>query len=190
MKGAFIVITGPSASGKTKLVERLLKNIPDSSRLITTTTRAPRPGEEDGVDYYFISREEFERRLKEDEFFEHAEVYGNLYGSSNIVLKETLEKSPYVFALIDIQGAQSLKEKMPQAFVIFLNPGSIDDIARRLKSERVNVNQEEIAKRIETATREIELRSHFDAEILNREGYFNDTVKQATALILSLKKSQ
>ena len=138
MKGKFIVIVGPSASGKTELVKALVKKIPEAIKLVTVTTREKRPGEVESKDYYFTNKQEFEARIQSGEFFEHAEVYGNYYGSSKKVLEETLENYKYVFAIIDIQGAKTLKSAMPESLTIFIKPGSIQDIKNRLTAENRN----------------------------------------------------
>ncbi len=180
-KGKFIVIVGPSASGKTKLVTTLLEKIPNSARLITTTTRPPRPGETN--DYFFVSREEFEKGIAADEFFEYADVYGNLYGSSRKVLDDFRAKYDYVFAIIDVQGAQTLKNKIKDVLVVFIHPGSIEDIHRRLLTERKETSKEELQKRMDTVAHELTLASMFDATIQNQEGHFEDAVADAIAVI-------
>ncbi|OHA27070.1 MAG: guanylate kinase [Candidatus Taylorbacteria bacterium RIFCSPHIGHO2_02_FULL_46_13] len=183
MKGRFVVVTGPSASGKSSLVDALLACTPNASRLITITTRSPRPGERDGDHYHFVAREEFTARLSKDEFFEHAEVYGNLYGSSKNVLAQLLERFAYVFAVLDVQGAKTLKDKMPHTFIIFLHPGSIENITHRLMKERVGAPAEEIQKRIVTATKELALADSFDVVVENKEGDFVNTLTNVKALI-------
>lgn len=181
-KGKFIVIVGPSASGKTKLVTELLKKIPGSARLITTTTRERRPGEKD--DYFFISRPEFEKGIAGDTFFEYADVYGNYYGSSRTVLEEFLAKYKYVFAIIDVQGAKTLKTKIKDAVIIFVNPGSTEEINRRLTSERAETSKDELQKRMETVKAELALAPTFDYVVENREGHFEEAVADALKIIL------
>jgi guanylate kinase len=183
MKGKFIVVTGPSASGKSRLVDALLQKIPDSTRLVTVTTRALRINEKNEIDYYFVSREEFKKKLQGGEFFEYAEVYGNLYGSSKIILESFLNRFRFVFAIINIQGAKTLKEKIPESCVLFLRPGSVEDVARRLRDERMGVPVEEIEKRIITAAQEMSVSSSFDHMINNLEGRFDETVTSALDLL-------
>ncbi len=120
MKGTLVIIIGPSASGKTTLVQELLKRVPESARLVTVTTRSMRPQEKEGVDFFFISRKEFEQRIQEGDFFEHAEVYGNLYGSSKKILDSYLKQYRYVFAIIDVQGAETLRTQVKNTFSIFI----------------------------------------------------------------------
>jgi len=186
MKGKFIVIVGPSASGKTELVSVLVKKVPGSARLITMTTRPRRPNETHEKDYFFITKAEFEKRIEGGDFFEYAEVYGNLYGSSKKILDSFLQKFKYVFAIIDVQGAQTLKSKIKDAHTIFIRPGSIDDIRTRLIKVRKGIDEDELKKRIETAEHELSLASTFDAVVDNKEGRFDDAVESVMKIISSL----
>jgi guanylate kinase len=183
MSGRFVVITGPSASGKTTLVTTLLARVPDSARLVTMTTRRPRPGEKDGIDYFFITREEFEERLEEDEFFEYAEVYGNLYGSSSTVLNDSLLRYSFVFAIIDVQGAKTLSSKLPETITIFLKPDSIEELKLRLEEERNGTPQEEMERRLATATHELTLAKDFDHIVVNTEGQLEKTIRETLRIL-------
>ena len=186
MTGKFIIIVGPSTSGKTELVKALLKKMPEATRFVSVTTRAMRPEEKNGVDYTFTDRADFEKRIAAGEFFEYAEVYGNLYGSSKKVLAEELSTHPFVFAVIDFQGAQTIKKLMPEAFVIFLNPGSIEVVHDRMRRIRTDISEEQMAKRMETARHELSLADTFDAKMDNREGYFEEAVEDVQQIILGL----
>jgi len=183
MTGKFVVVTGPSASGKTSIVDALLKQVPNSTRLVTCTTRKKRPHEQEGDHYHFLSREEFEKRAQEGEFFEQAEVYGNLYGSSKKVLDEELAKDAYVFGVIDVQGAQTIKKRLPDTFVLFMKPANVEDVFRRLKEERKETHPEELAKRIEITKHELELASTFDAVVENVDGKFDETLAKVRAIL-------
>lgn len=189
VKGKFVVIIGPSACGKTTLVQELIKKIPDSARLITSTTRDRRPNEENGVHYFFITRDEFESEIKRGDFFEHAEVYGNLYGSSRRVLDSFLEKFEYVFAIIDVQGAETLKTKLPDSFTIFIRPGSLHDLEERIIKVRPEMSKEEMKKRIDTAAYEMSFASEFDAIVDNIEGHLDDTVEAVVKIIKNNKET-
>lgn len=181
MNGKLIIIVGPSASGKTELVKALLKKVPHSIRLKTTTTRERRPGEED--DYFFIRRNEFEKKIQEGDFFEYAEVYGNLYGLSKTHLDEYRKSYDYVFALIDVKGAKTLKSKIPDALTIFIKPDSIEIMKRRIIKVRGNtLSPEELQKRLDTAMHEINLASTFDIVVENKEGYFTDTISEIMSI--------
>jgi guanylate kinase len=184
MKGKFIVIVGPSAAGKTELVTALLKKIPHSARLITTTTRPRRPGEKD--DYFFISREEFEKGIQKEEFFEYAKVYGNFYGASKVVLDTLRAQYKYIFAIIDVKGAQTLKVKIPDALVVFIHPGSIEDTHRRIRKVRRDIAQDELQKRLDTATYELSLAPRFDVIVENKDGHFDDAVTTIETIIKNL----
>lgn len=183
MSGKFIVIVGPSASGKTMLVKALLERLPNSARLITTTTRAPRPGEQNGIDYYFLSRKEFEARIADNEFFEYADVYGNWYGSSQKVLSSFVDEYDYVFAIIDVQGAKTLKKKLPGCVRIFVKPNSIDEIKNRLQTDRADMPEKELEERLLKVEQELALASTFEAIIQNKEGKFKETVDSCVELL-------
>ena len=189
MKGTFVIIVGPSTSGKTEMVKALLARMPNATRFISTTTRDMRPEEKNGVDYMFTNREDFERRREAGEFFEYAEVYGNLYGSSKKVLDEELSKHDIVFAVIDIQGAQTIKKIMPESFIIFLNPGPIEVVHERMKRIRSDISEEQMAKRMETAQQELALADMFDAKVENREGHFEEAVAEMERILLKIKST-
>ena len=183
MEGELIIISGPSASGKTVIVRSLLAKVKDSTRLVTVTTRDPRPGEVDGRDYFFIKRDEFLKRVKEGDFFEHAEVYGNLCGSSKTVIESSLKKYSKVFAVVDIKGAKSLKQKVSRSTTIFIKPGSLDDILRRLKSERRTTPQNELDVRMKAVAEECALADSFDHVVTNVEGKLDQTVSDILKII-------
>ena len=189
MKGKFIVIVGPSASGKTDLVNALIKKIPHSTRLITTTTRPRRPHEKHAENYFFVTREEFERGITSGDFFEYADVYGNWYGSSKENLDTCRKNFKYVFAIIDVQGAQTLKAKVPDAFVIFLHPGSVDDLQKRVRRVRAGISEDELQKRIDTAMDELTLAPTCDVVVKNIEGHFGETVEQVMEIV-SVQKTR
>ncbi len=177
MKGKLVILVGPSASGKTQLLSELLKRVTDSVRLVTTTTRIPRPEESDGKDYFFVTREEFKKGIEDGNFIEHSEVYGNLYGISKKTVGSFLEDHKYVFAVIDVQGAQKLKKMMPDCLTIFIRPGAIEDIKRRLESVRKDTPKEEMKRRIDTAMHELSLAPLFDVIVDNIDGHFDETVE-------------
>lgn len=182
MKGKFVVIAGPSASGKTELVRALLTKIPNSARLMTSTTRERRPGEYE--DYFFISREVFEKGIEHGDFFEYAEVYGNLYGSSKKHLDELLATHSFVFAIIDVKGAQSLKSKIKDVTVIFISPGSMEAVEQRLRKVRATISKDELQKRLDTARYEVSLAPTFDHVVENKDGHFQEAVSTVINILL------
>jgi len=187
-RGVFVIVTGPSAAGKTTVVEALLKRLPASAKLITTTTRVPRPGEVDGVDYHFLGRDEFERRRESGEFLEWAENYGRLYGSSGVELDKLLASHPLVFAILDVQGAAAVKLSRPESLTVFLDVGRFDEIRKRLEA-RPGITPEDLARRLETARREVRLATTFDRIVVNRDGQLADTLQKLEDLVRPLMLS-
>ena len=181
--GQFVIIAGPTASGKTVLIAELLKRLPNAARLVTTTTRPPRQGERDGVDYFFVSHHAFNEGIRNGDFFEHAEVHGNLYGPSRSAVTAILEKADMVLATLDVQGARTVKKMDPNVRTLFLRPGSLAELERRLRIERVGISDKEIATRLETARRELAVADTFDLIIENVDGQFESTIAQALAFI-------
>lgn len=167
-RGICVAITGPTASGKTTAVERLLELIPGSARLVTTTTRQPRPKERDGVDYHFLTREEFLARAEKGEFLEFEENYGNLYGSSRVVLDEMCSRHCAVFTVLDVRGARTFKAVMPETVTVYLR-SPLAQIRGRLE-RRPNTKVAELERRLDEIRREDEMADSFDHIILSLDG--------------------
>ncbi len=183
MSGRFIIIAGPSASGKTTIVDALLKRYPDSKRLVTTTTRSIRPGERQGEHYYFITKDEFEQGIKQGKFLEYNVFADNYYGSSKERLEEALKSAKHVFAIIDVNGIEALRPQVEDMSVVFVNPGTLDDIRARLKKTRPDMPEEDIMKRLRTAEREMSLAHTFDAMVENAEGKLGETIESIARII-------
>jgi guanylate kinase len=143
---------------------------------VTATTRAKRPGEKDGVDYYFLSEEDFINRVKRDEFLEYAKVYNNMYGVLKSEVRQALAKGEDVIIKVDVQGAATLKSKIPNAVFIFLVPPSIDDLAERLKNRKSD-SERSVNVRIGMAEEEMKSREMFNCTIVNMTGNLDFTVK-------------
>jgi len=164
-QGRLFVVSAPSGTGKTTITSRLRKKgIAKFS--VSHTTRPPREGEKDGESYFFISREEFMAMRKEDKFLEWAEVYGNFYGTSREWVKEELGKGGNVILELDVQGAQKVKEIMPEASLIFIRPPSLDMLAERLKSRDTD-SPEAIQHRLSQAEKEIRCSNIYNYVIIN-----------------------
>jgi guanylate kinase len=149
--------------GKGTLIKGLLERVPGLQLAVSATTRAPRPGEVNGVDYHFLSPEDFDRRVRAGEFVEHAEYAGNRYGT----LKSELTRPARGIVLeIDVQGARQVRETLPDAFQVFVEPPSYEDLERRLAG-RGSDAPEQIARRLEAAREEIAAASQFDRRIVN-----------------------
>ena len=165
-RGNLFVVVAPSGAGKTTLVDALLKREPNVHLSPSWTTRSPRPGEKDGVDYHFVSRDEFERMIGAGEFLEHANVYGNYYGTSRKWIEGELAGDHDVLLEIDWQGAQQLRRLFPHMVGIFVLPPSLDELRKRLKS-RGKDSPEAIEKRMASARHEISHVLEFEYIIVN-----------------------
>lgn len=168
-RGLLIVLSGPSGVGKGTVRKELFSQ-PDTNYeySISMTTRNPREGEEDGVDYFFKSREEFEALIEEGGLLEHAEFVGNYYGTPLAYVNETLDMGRDVFLEIEVQGAAQIREKVPEALFIFLAPPSLSELEDRLVN-RGTESHDVIAKRIATASQELELMNLYDYVVENDE---------------------
>jgi guanylate kinase len=171
-----VVISGPSGVGKDATIARMRKGGGKFHYVVTATTRARRPGEADGVDYYFINGEEFKDKISKDEFLEHATVYNNMYGIPKSEVRKALAKGEDVVIKVDVQGAATLKTKIPNAIFIFLVPPSIDDLSDRLKS-RSSDSEHAVNVRISKAEEEMKAGELFDCTIVNVSGNLDVTVQ-------------
>ena len=183
-RGLLIVLSGPSGVGKGTVRKELFSQ-PNTNYeySISMTTRLPRVGEVDGVDYFFKNREEFEQLIEEGGLLEHAEFVGNYYGTPLAYVRETLEAGRDVFLEIEVQGAAQIREKAPDALFIFLAPPSLSELELRLIG-RGTESEEVIAKRIATAREELEMMSLYDYVVEN------DEVQNACDKINSIIKAE
>jgi guanylate kinase len=168
MRGKLIVVSGPSGVGKDTIVSKYLEKNSNTYLSVSCTSRAPREGEVDGVNYIFLSREEFEERISNGDFLEYAEYNGNYYGTPKYKMEEELEKGKDVILVIEVQGALKVKELIPDALFIFILPPSINTLKERLIG-RGTEDIETINKRIETALNEIKVSDKYDYNIVNDE---------------------
>jgi guanylate kinase len=158
-----LVITGPSGVGKGTLVKGLLERVPGLELAVSATTRRPREGEVNGVDYHFLTEADFDRRVAAGEFVEHAEYAGNRYGT----LKSELSRPARGIVLeIDVQGARQVREALPDAVLIFIEPPSFEDLERRLAG-RASDQPEQIERRLAAARAELAAAGEFDHRIVN-----------------------
>ncbi|MBE0447163.1 MAG: guanylate kinase [Actinobacteria bacterium] len=160
------VISGPSGAGKGTLTAELLKRVPSLTRSVSATTRKPRTGEVDGTDYFFMSEAEFGKHIENDDFLEWAVVHGNRYGTLKSTIKKELSEGRDVVLVIDVQGATSVKEKMPEAVRIFIEPPSVEELAKRLKL-RDTETEAELARRLKNAEMEMLLAKTYDYVVIN-----------------------
>lgn len=164
--GKLFVLSGPSGAGKGTLRENALKDIPNLTYSISCTTRHPRTGETDGVEYRFISREKFEEGISQNLFLEYAHVHEDLYGTLKQDVINELEAGRNVLLEIDVQGALQVKTKMPEAVLVFVDVPSVDELERRLK-KRHTESDESLSVRLKNAIDELKQKNKYDYVIVN-----------------------
>lgn len=165
-KGLLIVLSGPSGVGKGTVCAALRERTKELVYSVSVTTRAPRKGEVDGVNYYFKTREEFEKMIANDELLEWAQYVNNYYGTPRAYVEEQLNKGNNVILEIEVQGAMQVKKKYPQGVFIFLTPPSMEELKNRITS-RGTETDEAISNRLKAAQAEIELMEHYDYIVVN-----------------------
>ena len=165
-RGKLLVISGPSGTGKSTVIGRLMQQMDGLEFSVSATTRAPRPGECDGVDYFFVTRERFDEMVENDELLEHATFVGNSYGTPRSQVEARLEQGITVILDIEVQGAAQVKEKMPEAVTVFLAPPSLEALEQRLRG-RGTETEEKICQRLETAKKELLLAPTYDFTVIN-----------------------
>lgn len=174
------IIAAPSGCGKTSLVEALIKKTKNLCVSVSHTTRPPRPDEVNGINYYFVSINEFEEMIKNNAFVEHATVFDNHYGSSTKLIREKLDEGVDVILEIDWQGARQVKENMPNAISIFILPPSNEALLGRLK-QRAQDNDETINKRMSDAQNQMQHFNEFDYLVINDD--FNSALNDLNLII-------
>lgn len=178
-RGILIVISGPSGAGKGTVCKEVLKKDPSLRLSISATTRKPRAGEIEGINYYFVNKAEFEKMIEDDQFLEWAEVYGNYYGTPKNFVESQLKEGKDVILEIDIQGAMKAREKFPDGVFIFIVPPSLDELEKRIKG-RATETPEEIRLRFAKASSEIKYITKYDYIVVN------DEVSKAAYKVLSI----
>ena len=168
-RGNLLVISAPSGSGKTTLVKQLLAWLDGVVFSISYTTRERRPAEEDGVDYHYVSDEEFREKAARGDFIEWAEVHGKLYGTDRAETERVRNRGLDVVLDVDVQGAALVKKALPDATLIFLLPPSFSILEKRLRGRRQGENEADIARRLEDARREVTRYQDYDYIIVNEE---------------------
>lgn len=165
-QGRLFVVSAPSGTGKTTLVARLLKEMPDIEKSLSCTTRPPRAGEKDGVDYRFIDQKMFQEMINQELFFEWEEVHGFLYGTPEAPLLERRKDGKDTVLDIDVRGALNLKKRFPDSCLVFLMPPSLEVLEERLRKRRTEA-EEILRRRLENARRELGEKEKFDYAIIN-----------------------
>lgn len=182
-KGILFIISGPSGAGKGTICKAYMEQAKAAYLSVSATTRAPRDGEIDGESYYFLTREEFEKRIAEDDFLEYAEVYGNLYGTPRSIVEEKLEMGYDVILEIDIQGALKVQQNTVEGIFIFILPPTMEELKRRIIG-RGSETPESLIKRFGAAFQEINYVSQYNYAVVNT------TVEEALDNVSAIIKAE
>ncbi len=174
------VITGPSGVGKGTLIRGLRERLPQLELSVSATTRGPRAGEQDGVDYHFLSREDFDARVREGEFVEHADYAGRSYGTLRSELESRVRDGVPVVLEIEVQGARQVRAAMPEAVQVFIAPPSLEALRTRLVGRGTD-DQEEVGRRLGVAESELEAQPEFGHVVVNDR--LEDALEALTAIV-------
>ena len=180
--GKVFVITGPSGVGKGTLIRGLLERVPELELSVSATTRAPRPGERDAVEYHFLTPAEFERRVAAGGFVEHASYSGNRYGTLRSELERRLDAGVPVVLEIEVQGARQVRETVPDAVAVFIAPPSDEALRARLVGRGTD-DAEQVDERLRTAGRELEAQPEFGYVVVN------DRIEDATDELVGIVRA-
>lgn len=183
-KGKIMVLTGPSGVGKGTIISSILKNLEDIVLSISATTRKPRPGEQDGVQYYFKTVDEFKKLIDSDKMLEWAQFADNYYGTLYSSVEKELELGNDVVLEIDVQGALQVKSKLPDAILVFICPPSFEELKHRLVNRQTE-SSEVIEKRLNIAKSELDMAEKFDYQIVNDK--LDIAIKDLQNLILRIR---
>lgn len=183
-KQLLVIISSPSGGGKDSVINALIKKLPHSTRLITTTTRSPRPGNQEGVDYYFISQKKFEAKLANGDFLEYNFYAGNYYGEEKKELERCFKNYDIVFSQIDVTGKHALDRLGMSNLSIFLVPESLESLRTRIE-KRGGITPEVIAERLAIAKREIKESADYDYRLVNVDGKLEQTIEKIAKIITS-----
>ena len=185
-RGTLFVITAPSGAGKTSLIEALMREDPTLKISVSYTTRAPRKGEKDGVDYHFVDQARFLDMRARGEFLESAEVHGNYYGTSRQVILDALERGDDLILEIDWQGAQQVRRLYPACIGIFILPPSVEELERRMRARGQDA-ESVIRRRVENAREELAHAGEFNYAIINKDF---ETAKRELANVIKAERAK
>lgn len=178
--GNLFVVSGPSGTGKGTIISRLVQEVPDAWVSVSATTRRPRPGEEEGVSYYFMTKEEFLALVDEGGFLEWATYSDNCYGTPLASVQREMNAGRQVILEIEVQGAQQVREKMPEAHLVFIEPPSLEELERRLRG-RGTETDDVVKKRMDAALVELSHKMEYDVRLVNDD--LDEAVAQLVAYV-------
>lgn len=178
-----MIISAPSGGGKTTVIRKLMARIPNSGKVVTTTTRPLRPREKDGVDYYFIHPTTFEKKIQQGGFVEHVSYAGHQYGLEKAELIRKLGKHVVVFAPLEIQGEKRLDELEIPHIAIFLLPESIDALKNHIRGRRGSMSDQVLYERLAIAEEELRAAESYDYRVYNKEGKLRQTVEEVMRIL-------
>ena len=184
-KGVLLIVSGLSGAGKGTICKRIMEKYPDYELSISATTRDPRPGEVDGREYFFITKEEFEDRIKNGQFLEYAKYVDNYYGTPKDWVLAQMDQGKNVILEIELQGAFQVRDQIPEAVLIFIMPPDMEELERRLRG-RGSETEEQIKKRLLRAMEEIEYVDQYDYVIVNEE--VEKSVEMLHTIVLNIKE--
>lgn len=189
-RGLLLIISGPSGAGKGELVKKLRRDAPEGffDYSVSATTRAARVGEEHGVNYYFLTKEEFETRIAEDGMLEYAQYCGNYYGTPKGEIEEKLNAGVHVILEIEVQGAMNVKKRMPEAVAIMVAPPDFPNLERRLRGRGTNT-EEDIQNRLAKAKEELSRLPDYDYLVINYDGMLDAAAQDVFDIIKSEQNS-
>ena len=180
--GLLFVLSAPSGAGKDTVIQALKTKGLDFHVVSSVTTRAPRPGESEGNPYIFVDHAAFQAMIAHDELIEYAQVHGNWYGQPIQQIRDNLQQGRDVLLKIDVQGAATIRKKIPDAIFIFLEPGSIEELIERLTNRQTETDEER-ERRLADAKHELAQRKHYDYVIVNRQGQLDEAVENLRAIM-------
>jgi len=184
MQNKLFLLSGPFGVGKTTIAQALLKQLPNLERLVTYTTRPPRPNEMSGVDYHFISREDFEEKIKNNEMFEYDEHYGNLYGNSRRDLEEIWHDEKIALMVLDVNGVKTAKKYFPEAKTIFLLPDTLPNLEGRIRNRPMT--EDAFRKRWAMVHPELAEADQYDFQVVNKENQLDEAMQAVRTIITGI----
>ena len=183
-QGLLFVLSAPSGTGKDSVIKALKEQGMDFYVVPSVTTRPPRPGESEGNPYLFVSEEKFKQLVDEGELLEYANVHGNWYGQPRKLIRDNLLAGRDVLLKIDVQGAATIRRKVPQAIFIFLVPSSLEELTQRLATRQTETEEERL-RRLADAREELTQQYWYDYVVVNRQGHLQEAVDQLRAIMLA-----